>query len=69
MKHDNLVNKNIFWISKDATWKTWNVGFVHAVEGDMIQIGKDKSVVSELYNSNWYEIKDLKIKVRPKEEK
>ena len=64
MNPNNLLNKNIFWILKKATWKTWNTGYIHKIEDDMILIGTDNSKVSELYHSNWYAIKDLKIKVR-----
>lgn len=66
MKKNNTlyVGKYIFWVAKKYQGISWSVGYVFEQEGEMIRIGNDNSVCGDLYHSNWYEIKDLKIKIR-----
>lgn len=63
-KQISYTGKHIFWKQKNRASLAWSEGYVHNQDGDMILIGTDESIVSKLYHSNWFEIKDLNIKVR-----
>jgi hypothetical protein len=63
-KQISYTGKHIFWKQKNRVSLAWSEGYVHKQEGDMILIGTDESIVSKLYHSDWFGIKDLNIKVQ-----
>jgi hypothetical protein len=63
-KQISYTGKHIFWKQKNRASLVWSEGYVHKQEGDMILIGTDESTTPKPYHSDWFEIKDLNIKVR-----
>lgn len=58
------IGKNIWWKNKKSENISWNIGYVFEHTGEMIRIGSDDTICGDLYHSNWYELKDIKIKVK-----
>lgn len=60
----DYTGKNVFWKDKNAPSIVWSVGHVHTQENNMVFIGDDDSISSKRWNARWYELKDIKIKIR-----